>query len=64
MSAKKVITRLKKNLERQANAKKNTGGIKLLPTITHGDEAAVRCKNVPIFQSGNRIDLEQYEDWE
>lgn len=66
MDAKKWLRQEERLLARSTarQSRGNTGGIKLLPSLIHGNEPSVRCKNVPVIQNGNKIDLDAYEDYE
>lgn len=66
MNAKKMVRKELKALEHLATNRRscgNVGGLKMLPTLTHGAETAPRVKNVPVSH-GTKVNLDAYEDYE
>lgn len=69
MDAKKMLREKMRSLERSEKnrSKGNVGGIKLLPTLVHGDQASVRNNNIPVrnfIGENGKIDFDAMEDYD
>ena len=62
-SQKKFVRQVQEQVARSLETRYKSRGLPP-PTITHGAITPPRNNSIPVVTQGNKVDLEQYEDFE